>query len=142
MPGAADLDALNTFLAEPRNAIVGGIRKNGRLHMTPNWFLWDGERFFVSITRHRVKYRVFIEDSRVQLVIDDSMGFRYVVVDGIAEVSEDIDHGLPYFRDLRHKHGRTEQDETQLRDEMVRDGRVLLVITPDRPQNQWPALGF
>ncbi len=70
MPGAADLNALNILLAEPRNAIVGGIRKNGRLHMTPNWFLWDGERFFVSITRHRVKYRVFTNVSRVQLVGD------------------------------------------------------------------------
>ncbi|MCP5027203.1 MAG: PPOX class F420-dependent oxidoreductase [Actinomycetia bacterium] len=142
MTGAADLDAMNDFLAEPRNAIVGGLRRDGRPHMTPNWFLWDGERFFVSITRNRVKYRVFTNDSRVQLVVDDSTGFRYVVVDGTVAVSEDVDHGLSYFRDLRHKHGRTDQDEAQLRDEMVRDGRVLLMITPDKAQNEWPTLGF
>ena len=142
MSGASDLEALDRFLAEPRNAIVGGLRRDGRPHMTPNWFLWDGERFFVSITRNRVKYKVFTNDPRVQLVIDDSMGFRYVVVDGTVEVSEDVDHGLPYFRDLRHKHGRTEQNEAELRDEMVRDGRVLLIITPTKSPGEWPALGF
>jgi hypothetical protein len=42
--------ALETFLAEPRNVIVAGIRKDGRPHLSPNWFLWDGAHFFVSTT--------------------------------------------------------------------------------------------
>jgi uncharacterized pyridoxamine 5'-phosphate oxidase family protein len=45
--------ALEAFLAEPRNVIVAGIRKDGRPHVSPNWFLWDGERFYVSTTRAR-----------------------------------------------------------------------------------------
>lgn len=137
-----DLDAMNTFLAEPRNAIVGGIRRDGRLHLTPNWFLWDGERFSVSTTKNRVKYRIFTRDPRVQLAIDDATGFRYVIVDGLVEVSDDVDAGLEYFRALRHKHGRAEQSDEELRAEMLRDDRVLLIITPDRPQAEWLARGF
>jgi len=142
MSDSVDLEAMNTFLAEPRNAIVGGLRRDGRPHLTPNWFLWDGERFYVSTTKDRVKYRIFSRDPRVQLAIDDTHGFRYVIVDGTVGISDDVDSGLPYFRALRHKHGRTEQADDDLRTEMISDARVLLVITPDRPQAQWHSKGF
>ena len=138
----SDLDAMNDFLAEARNAIVGGVRSDGRLHMTPNWFIWDGDRFFISTTRDRVKYRLFRDNPRVQLTIDDATGFRYVMVDGEVSWIEDVTEGLPYFRDLRHKHGRFEADEAELREEMERDGRTLMVVTPDLPQADWHAKGF
>ncbi len=137
-----DLDALNAFLAEPRNAIVGGVRRDGRPHMTPNWFLWDGERFYVSTTRTRATYRIFSANPVVQLTIDDSTGFRYVMVDGTVSWVEDVDEGLGYFRALRHKHGRDEHGDDELRAEMVRDERVLMVITPQRPPTDWLAHGF
>ncbi|MDG2114764.1 MAG: pyridoxamine 5'-phosphate oxidase family protein [Actinomycetota bacterium] len=135
-------DAIEAFLAEPRNAIVAGARRDGRLHLTPNWFLWDGERFFISTTRDRAKYRIFTDNPRVQLMIDDSLGFRYLIVDGTNEWGEDVDEGLPYFRDLRHKHGRHEADDEQLRAEMIRGERVLMMITPDKPLAAWPNHGF
>jgi PPOX class probable F420-dependent enzyme len=137
-----DLAAIDAFLAEPRNAVVAGVRRDGRPHLTPNWFVWDGSRFYVSTTKDRVKYRVFTNDPRAQLVIDDVTGFRYVVVEGTAEVADDVEAGLPWFRAIRAKHGRAEQTDEELRDEMTRDRRVLLIITPDRPQDQWLARGF
>lgn len=142
MTEPVDLAAMDAFLAEPRNAIVGGVRSDGRLHLTPNWFLWDGERFFVSTTKDRVKYRLFSENPRTQLVVDDVHGFRYVIVDGDVEIGDDVESGLPYFRALRHKHGRTEAGDDELRAEMIRDERVLLIITPNLPQTEWLARGF
>lgn len=135
-------DAINAFLAEARNAIVGGIRADGRPHLTPNWFLWDGDRFSISTTKARAKYRIFTRDPRVQLVIDDATGHRYVSVDGTVEISDDVDAGLEHFRSLRHKHGRSEQNDEELRAEMIRDERVLLVITPDKPSSEWLGIGF
>ena len=67
--------SLEDFLAEPRNVIVAGIRKDGRPHLSPNWFFWDGKRFYVSTTRTRVKYKIFSRDPRAELVIDDATGF-------------------------------------------------------------------
>lgn len=142
MSPAADLQAMDAFLAEPRNAIVIGHRKDGRPHATPNWFLWRDGRFFVSTTKDRAKYRVFGNDDRVQLVVDDATGFRYVVIDGRVEISEDVENGLPFFQMLRAKHGRTEQTLEELRAEMIRDQRVLLVIIPSAPQAEWAARGF
>ena len=70
--------ALEAFLAEPRNVIVAGIRKDGRPHLSPNWFYWDGEKFYVSTTRKRAKYLIFRRDPRAELVVDDATGYRYV----------------------------------------------------------------
>lgn len=142
MTRSVDLEALDAFLAEARNAIVAGVRRDGRPHLTPNWFLWDGERFYVSTTKDRVKYRLFSNDPRVQLAIDDVHGFRYVIVDGTVEVSEDVDGGFAYFKALRLKHGRDEQNDEELRAEMIRDGRVLLVITPSGGPSDWLVRGF
>ena len=61
------------FLAEPRNIVVAGIRRDGRPHLSPNWFFWDGQRFYVSTTRGRVKYAIFRRDrlrgSRTRLLV-------------------------------------------------------------------------
>ena len=67
----AATDRIEAFLAEPRNVIVAGIRRDGRPHLSPNWFYWDGQRFYVSTTRDRVKYAIFRRDPRAQLLIDD-----------------------------------------------------------------------
>lgn len=137
-----DIAAMDEFLAERRNAIIAGIRRDGRPHMTPNWYLWREGKFFVSTTKNRAKFRMFSRDPRVQLSVDDAFGFRYVIVDGLVEIGDDVEVGLEYFRDLRHKHGRTESNEDELRAEMIRDQRVLLTITPDKPQTEWLAMGF
>ena len=56
----ASSDDLEAFLAGQRNLIVAGIRADGRPHLTPNWFYWDGERFYVLTTRGRAKYAIVI----------------------------------------------------------------------------------
>lgn len=136
-PRGMPRDQIEAFLAEPRNAMVAAIRRDGRPQVTPNWFLWDGERFYISTTKARQKYRNFRRDPRVQLVIDESRGFRTVMIDGTVEIWEDIEKGLPYFMKLREKYRGVKPDEAALRDELVRDQRVLLVITPDKPPERW-----
>ena len=138
----ADLSVLEAFLAEPRNAMVAAIRKDGRPQMTPNWFLWDGTHFLISTTKDRAKYRMFRRDPRVQLAIDDATAFRSVLVDGTVEIAEDIDAALPSFRAIRTKHGRPIGSDDELRAELVRDQRVLLVVTPDLAPELWRAIGL
>src|SRR5262249_9519728 len=86
----AAMSSLSEFLAEPRNVIVAGIRRDGRPHLSPNFFFWDGERFFISTTRDRVKYKIFSRDPRVELIIDDATGHRYARVSGTVEILEDV----------------------------------------------------
>lgn len=135
-------DKINAFLAEPRNAVVAGTRADGRPHATPNWFYWDGHRFYVSTTRDRVKYRLFEGDPRAQFLIDDATGFRYVMTYGTVEVREDLAAELPHFRAIRDKHGRPAQPDDELLASLQAEQRVMLVYTPDRPIGEWTARGF
>ena len=139
-PGGMSREEIETFLAEPRNAMVGAIRADGRPQMTPNWFYWDGSRFYVSTTKRRRKYPNFLRDPRVQLAIDDATGFRTVLVDGTVELRDDHEAVLEHFRAIREKHGRTQNDEEFL-EELRRDERVLLIITPDKPIDEWTSWG-
>jgi len=103
----ASIESIEAFLAEPRNAVLAGIRKDGRPHLSPNWFTRDGQRFYVSTTRHRVKYAIFRRDPRAELVVDDSTGHRAVLVPATVEIREDIAAELPRFRAIGEKYGRT-----------------------------------
>jgi PPOX class probable F420-dependent enzyme len=135
-------DKLEAFLAEPRNIVIAGVRRDGTPHLTPNWFYWDGQRFYVSTTRNRAKYAIFKRDPRAQLLVDDSTGFRAVMVPGTVEIREDIAAELPRFRAIREKHGmKVLGDEEHLRS-LADDDRVLLAITPDGPPSSWTAWGL
>jgi PPOX class probable F420-dependent enzyme len=138
----ASIEKIEAFLAERRNVVVGGLRKDGRPHLSPNWFVWDGQRFYVSTTRMRVKYAIFRRDPRTQLLVDDPTGFRSVLVPGTVEIREDLRAELPRFRTLREKHGVSiPADEEFLRD-LADEGRVLLSITPDKPLSEWTVIGL
>jgi len=138
----ASTDKVEAFLAEPRNVVVAGIGRDGRPHLSPNWFYWDGQRFFVSTTRSRVKYAIFRRDPRAQLLIDDCTGFRAVLVPATVEIREDIAAELPRFRAIREKHGVAVPPDQELLRALIEQGRVLLAITPDRPPSGWTRWGL
>src|SRR2546430_14393 len=130
------------FLAEPRNVIVAGIRRDGRPHLSPNWFYWDGQHFYVSTTRARVKYTIFRRDPRAQLLVDDPTGFRAVLVPATVEIREDIAAELARFRAIREKYQMTVPgDEEHLR-ALAAEGRVLLTFTPGQPLADWTSWGL
>ena len=130
-------DKIEAFLAEPRNVIVAGIRRDGRPHLSPNWFWWDSQRFYVSTTRDRVKYAIFRRDPRAQLLIDDPVGFRAVLFPATVEIREDIAVELPRFRAIREKYGLAVPDDDEHLRALSAEGRVLLAITPDKPSSSW-----
>jgi PPOX class probable F420-dependent enzyme len=138
----APIETLNAFLAEPRNVVVAGIRPDGRPHLSPNWFYWDGEKFYISTTKGRVKYAIFRRDPRVQLLVDDAVGFRAVLVPGLVEVREDVAAELPRFRAIREKHGMAVPSDAEHLRALEQEGRVLLAITPDAPPSAWTAWGL
>lgn len=134
--------ALEAFLAEPRNVIVGGIRKDGRPHLSPNWFFWDGANFYVSTTRNRAKYRIFRRDPRAELVVDDPAAMRYVGIPATVEIREDIPANISLFRAIREKHGRETPADGELAAQLAAEDRVLLVFTPTSPASAWTSMNI
>jgi PPOX class probable F420-dependent enzyme len=138
----ASKEKLAAFLAEPRNAMVAGVRSDGRPHLTPNWFYWDGELFYVSTTRTRAKYRIFTRDPRAGLAVDDSTGFRCVLVSGRVDIRENVADELDRFRAIREKHGVAVPSDDEQLASLVAEQRVLLAITPDGPVSTWTTWGL
>jgi PPOX class probable F420-dependent enzyme len=138
----ASTEKLDAFLAEPRNVVLAGIRRDGRPHLSPNWFYWDGERFYISTTRNRMKYAIFRRDPRAQLLIDDPTAFRAVLIPATVEIREDIAAELPHFRAIREKHGMKALDDQEHLRSLTEDGRVLLAITPGSPPASWTSWGL
>ncbi|HTW09483.1 MAG TPA: pyridoxamine 5'-phosphate oxidase family protein, partial [Acidimicrobiales bacterium] len=110
--------------------------------LSPNWFIWDGRHFYVSTTRHRVKYSIFRRDPRAELAIDDPTNFRSVLVYATVEIREDIATGLPHFRAIREKYGLAIPDDAEHLRALADEGRVLLAITPDGPPSTWKVWGL
>jgi PPOX class probable F420-dependent enzyme len=135
-------DNLDAFLAEQRNLILAGTRADGRPHATPTWFYWDGERFYVSTTRDRLKYKIFSSDPRAQLVLDDPVGLRAVVIAATIEIQEETAAGLSRYRAIREKYGMDELGDQEHLESLIAEERVLLAITPDGTPSTWTCWGF
>lgn len=135
-------DKLGAFLAGQRNLILAGTRADGRPHLTPAWFYWDGERFYVSTTRGRVKYAIFLRDPRAQLAVDDPAGLRAVLIPATVEIREDTAAQLPGFRAIREKYRMNALSDEEHLESLITEGRVLLAITPDGPPSTWTSWGF
>jgi len=135
-------EKIEAFLAERRNVVIAGIRRDGRPHLSPNWFYWDGRRFYVSTTQDRVKYAIFRRDPRAQLLIDDPTGFRAVLVPATVQIRDDIAAELPRFRAIREKYGMAGLDDDEHLRALRAEGRVLLAITPDGPPSGWTSWGL
>src|SRR5262249_10921487 len=121
--------------------IVAGIRRDGRPHLSPNYFFWDGERFFISTTRDRVKYKIFRRDPRVELILDDATGFRYARVSGTVEILEDVASNLPINRAIREKYGMVVPDDAELAASLEADNRILLAVAPSTAPSEWSLVG-
>jgi len=138
----ASTEKTAAFLAERRNLILAGIRRDGRPQLSPNWFYWDGEQFYVSTLRNRAKYAIFRRDPRAQLLVDDPTGFRAALIPATVEIREDLASELPRFRAIREKYGVPVPDETEQLRGLTEEGRVLLAITPDGPPDSWICWGL
>lgn len=120
------------FLRERPHAVVATIMPDGRPQLTPNWYLWDGERFSVSTLDWTIKVKNAKRDPRVTLCIDGpERRTNYVQVFGTAEVIEgDVREGT---LDLIRKYEQAEEDAIA-HWEGIKEDRVLLVVTPERFQ--------
>lgn len=133
---------IDAFLAERHNLILAGIRKDGRPQRTPNWFLWEAGHFYVSTTRHRAKYAIFRRDPRAQMIIDDPIGFRAVVLSATVAIRDDVAAELSRFRAIKAKYGLTLPSEAEDLRSHRDEGRVLLVISPDGSPPTWITWGL
>ncbi|MFI8893380.1 PPOX class F420-dependent oxidoreductase [Streptomyces paradoxus] len=75
-----------------RTAKLSTVRADGSPHVTPIWFLLDGDEVVFNTGRDSVKGRNILRDGRIALCVDDDRPpYSFVVLRGRARVSEDLD---------------------------------------------------
>ncbi|MGI3202580.1 PPOX class F420-dependent oxidoreductase [Streptomyces sp. GLT-R25] len=75
-----------------RTGKLSTVRADGSPHVAPIWFLLDGDDLVFNTAKTTVKGRNLARDSRVAVCVDDDRPpFAYVVLQGRARISEDLD---------------------------------------------------
>ncbi len=84
------------FLAEgTRTGKLATVRADGRPHLAPIWFVFDGDDLIFTTGAQSVKGISLRRDPRVALCVDDEMPpDAFVNVEGTATISEDLDELL------------------------------------------------
>ncbi|MBW8482800.1 PPOX class F420-dependent oxidoreductase [Actinomadura parmotrematis] len=79
-----------------RTAKVAVTRKDGTPHVTPVWFVMDGDEIVFNTGAATVKGRALARDPRVALCVEDDMPpYAFVAIEGTATLSDDTAAMLP-----------------------------------------------
>ncbi|MYV43788.1 TIGR03618 family F420-dependent PPOX class oxidoreductase [Streptomyces sp. SID1328] len=75
-----------------RTGKLATVRADGSPHIAPIWFLLDGDELVFNTGEETVKGGNLARDPRVALCVDDDRPpFSFVVLNGQARLSEDLD---------------------------------------------------
>lgn len=116
-----------------RPAMLATVRPDGRPHVAPIWIVLDDDDTIVFTTgASTAKGRALQADPRVALCVDDDRPpFSYVMIEGTAEVSDDLDAMLPWATRLGGRYMGDDKAEAFGRRNAV-PGELLVRVTPTR----------
>jgi PPOX class probable F420-dependent enzyme len=122
-----------TFLTYgTRTGKVAVNRADGRPHVTPIWFVLDGDDVVFNTGARSVKGRALARDPRVSICVDDDTPpFAFVLVEGIAELSDDVDAMLPWATAIGGRYMGADHAERFGRRNAVA-GELLVRVRPTR----------
>ena len=87
----------NFLMEQVRTAKLATVRKDGRPHVTPIWFVLDGDTLVFTTWHTSIKALNIRRDGRVCLCVDDEKPpFSYIQIEGTAVMSGDSD-ALEYW---------------------------------------------
>lgn len=121
-------ESVEVFLQEPNFLVLGTLKKDGSIQMTPVWFVYGDGVFHVSTTTARAKYKNIRRDNRVTFVIYDLKNpYRYVQVQGEASITPDPEHELIDSLSERYRGERPYRGDPEHKED-----RVIITITPKK----------
>lgn len=115
-----------------RTGKLSTVREDGSPHIAPIWFVLDGDSFVFNTGKDTVKGRNLARDGRVALCVDDDRPpFSYVILQGRAQISEDLDAMLPWSTRIGARYMGEEQGEAFGRRNAV-PGELLVRVSIDK----------
>ncbi|MET9467654.1 PPOX class F420-dependent oxidoreductase [Streptomyces sp. NPDC006544] len=115
-----------------RTGKLSTVREDGSPHIAPIWFVLDGDSFVFNTGKDTVKGRNLARDGRVALCVDDDRPpFSYVILQGRADISEDLDDMLPWASRIGARYMGAEHGEAFGRRNAV-PGELLVRVSIDK----------
>lgn len=120
------------LLGAVRTAKLATVRADGRPHVAPVWYDLDGEVFVFMTGEGTVKGKNMRREPRVSLCVDDERPpFRFVIAEGIAELTEDDPDLLRWATSIGGRYMGEDQAEAFGRRNAV-PGELLVRVRPTK----------
>ncbi|MEZ0071721.1 PPOX class F420-dependent oxidoreductase [Planotetraspora sp. GP83] len=97
MERMTDAEWREFVMAGTRTGKLGVTRSDGRPHVTPIWFVLDGDDVVFTTEESSVKGKALARDPRATLCVDDQRPpYSYVMIEGTATPSSELDELLKW----------------------------------------------
>jgi PPOX class probable F420-dependent enzyme len=115
-----------------RTGKLATVRRDGRPHVVPIWFVLDGDDVVFTTGTTSVKARAMRGNPTVCMCVDDeNPPFAFVMIEGIATLSDDLDEMLAYATAIGGRYMGAERAEEFGR-RNAGSGELLVRVTPTR----------
>ena len=115
------------FLNDHRLCVVSTLRQDGAPQSTPVYYIYEGGKLYISVTKSRKKTINVARDFRVSVVVlAEERPFRHVQLQGTAVISDDllVETSRRIWSTFRDE---LPEDFAQV---MLDQGRTLMIVTP------------
>jgi len=126
-------DEIRAFLqAGTRTGKAAVVRKDGRPHVTPIWFVLDGEDVVFNTWHESVKGTCLQRDPRLSLCVDEETPpYAFVMVEGVVDISRDPDQLYEFARRIAARYMGPDRAEEYGRRNSV-EGELLVRLMPEK----------
>jgi PPOX class probable F420-dependent enzyme len=108
------------------------VRQDGRPHVTPIWFVLDGDELVFTTWHESVKAACLQRDPRISLCVDEETPpYAFVMVEGVVEISRDPDQLYEYARRIAARYMGPDRAEEYGERNSV-EGELLVRIKPTK----------
>ena len=128
-------EEIDDFLSSERTCRVATVGADGRPHVAPLWFVWDGRHLWLNSIVRSQRWTDLTRDPRVAVVVDAATAYaelRGVEISGRAEVVGAVPRGSepdPALAEPERRYARKYSGS----DTFIADGRhAWLRITPEK----------
>ena len=128
-------DQIDSFLAEPRHAVVGVVRSDGAPQLSPVWILYDNGLVYFSIFVDSAKYRQLERDSRISICVDAGHpDARAVMIQGTAKLARETSASYEdlSWRINRRYHESDDAARIYLEQTKAQGPGALVTVSPEK----------
>ncbi len=121
------------LLTGTRTGKVATVQRDGRPHVVPVWFVVDDDgSILFTAGEGTAKAKAMRDEARIALCVDDeNPPYGFVLVEGRAEIGDDLDEMLPWATRIGARYMGPDRSAEFGRRNAVR-GELLVRLRPDR----------